>query len=62
MAILEQYMNVGRYMNDKRILENVSDDFYDSPTEEHLLLRELPIELQGLEEAGNLYSFYGTAY
>ena len=57
MAILEQYMNVGRYMNNKRILENVPDDFYDKPSEEHLLLRELPIELQGLKEAGNLYSF-----
>lgn len=57
MYIFEQYMNVAEYMNNKRIQENVSDDFYDNPTDEHKILRELPLELAGLKEANNYYSF-----
>lgn len=57
MYIFEQYMNVAEYMNNKRIQENVSDDFYDNPSDEHKILRELPLELVGLKEAYNYYSF-----
>lgn len=57
MYIFEQYMNVAEYMNNKRIQENVPDDFYDNPTDEHKILRELPLELIGLKEAGNYFTF-----
>lgn len=57
MDIFEQYMNVAEYMNNKRIRENVPDDFYDNPTNEHKVLRELPLELAGMKEANNYYSF-----
>ena len=57
MYLFEQYMNVADFMHNKRIRENVPDDFYDSPTEEHKILRELPMELIGLNEAGNYYAF-----
>lgn len=52
-----QYMNIAEYMNNKRIQENVPDDFCDNPTEEHKLLRELPFELAGYEEIYNYYTF-----
>ena len=57
MYLLEQYMNVALFMHNKRIRENVPDDFYDVPTEEHEILRELPMELIGLKEAKNYYTF-----
>ncbi len=57
MYLFEQYMNIAEYMNNKRIQENVPDDFYDNPTDEHKILRELPFELMGLKEAGNYFAF-----
>ena len=57
MAMIEQCMNVAEYMNNKRIQENIPDDFSDNPTEEHKILRELPLQLAGLKEAENYYTF-----
>lgn len=57
MALFEQYMNIADYMNNKRIQENVNDDFYQNPTDEHKILRELPLELAGYKEAHNFFTF-----
>lgn len=57
MAMLTQHMNVAEYMNNKRIRENIPDDFSDNSTPEHKILRELPLELSGFKEACNYYLF-----
>lgn len=57
ISMIEQCLNAAEYIHNKRIQKNVIDDFYDSPSEEHKLLRELPFELVGLKEIKNYFTF-----
>ena len=53
MKKFDSFMKMLDYMNKTRILENTEDDFYDNPTEWHKVLRNLPLELAGIDEANN---------